>query len=385
MKPLYVFAVLATTVLVACGGGGGGDDDGGSPATPAIETISVSLTGDQEAPTPVLTAANASGTVKINRTARTLSATVTIDGLTPTVAHIHAGEAGQAGAIVFPMTLEGSVATLVETPLTAEQLASLDAGKLYVNVHSAAHPAGELRGQIGREVFTAELSGAQETRPVQTKARAAGLLVLNPSDGSLSGEVEVQDVVATAAHVHGAPFGSDGPIVIPMHDHGGHGHFTVPDNTKLSTEQIKALRAGEMYFNVHSAAHPGGEIRGQIGRRILLAAANGAQEVPANASTATGTGFVVYDAVTRKMSGKLALQGLNATVAHIHAAAAGSNGPVVQELAAPAAGSNDWLIPASAPALTVERARALLNGEFYYNAHSAAFPAGEIRGQLAQP
>jgi hypothetical protein len=38
--------------------------------------------------------------------------------------------------------------------------------------------------------------------------------------------------------------------------------------------------------------------------------------------------------------------------------------------------------PGTTPALTVERAQALLTEGLYYNAHSAAFPGGEIRGQL---
>ena len=60
--------------------------------------------------------------------------------------------------------------SLAPTVLTPAQLASLDAGELYVNIHSAANPTGEIRGQLGREVYTAVLSGGQETNPVASVA-----------------------------------------------------------------------------------------------------------------------------------------------------------------------------------------------------------------------
>jgi hypothetical protein len=38
----------------------------------------------------------------------------------------------------------------------------------------------------------------------------------------------------------------------------------VPDNAKLTEEQYRRFQMGELYVNVHSAAHPDGEIRGQL-------------------------------------------------------------------------------------------------------------------------
>ena len=68
------------------------------------------------------------------------------------------------------MTISGNTATLAPTVLSSEQLATLDAGGLYFNVHSAANPGGEIRGQIGREVYVARLTGSQETNPVASAA-----------------------------------------------------------------------------------------------------------------------------------------------------------------------------------------------------------------------
>lgn len=362
---------LLVAGLAAC------SDDAAPP-----ETYQVNLSADQEVPSIATSVAIGHATLTLDRATRTISATLTVDGLAATAAHIHAGAAGSSGAVVFPLTISGGTATLAPTVLTTDQLSTLDAGGYYFNVHSAANPGGEIRGQIGREVYVAHLTGSQQTTPVRSVAAGDGRLVLDPRTGAVSGEIEVSGLEATAAHVHAGAMGADGAIVVTLLDHGGHGHYTVPDGTVLAAQDVDRLRAGGLYFNAHSAAQPSGEIRGQIGRRVFLAAADGVHEVPSTNSAATGQGFVTYDPLTRQLQGRLRLSGLTATAAHIHQAAAGSNGPVLVTLAAPAAGSSDWLVPASAAALGVDQAQALVSEGLYFNAHSSAFPGGEIRGAL---
>ncbi|MCW7538088.1 CHRD domain-containing protein [Aquabacterium sp. A7-Y] len=373
----------ATLFLVACGGSG--DDDGppGSTQGPAVETISAVLDGDQEAPQRIASVANGSATFSLERSTRTLSGTVTVDGVTPSVAHIHAGAPGVAGPIALPLSVHPGGARLAPTVLSTEQLAQLDEGALYINVHSTTHPSGEIRGQLGREVFVAELGAAQEVAPTQVVSSASGVgrLVLNPVTRALSGELELSGIEATAAHIHSAPVGQNGPIVINLEDHGGHGHFTVPENTVLNEAQVKTLRGGGLYLNVHSATHPGGEIRGQVGRRVRVAVASGRQEVPANGSTASGRAFFAYGLADRSLQGRLTLSGMNATAAHLHQAPAGVNGPIAVNLEQNPADAEVWTL---APGVTLSpsQAEALLADGLYVNAHSAAFAAGEVRGQL---
>lgn len=370
-------ATIAASMVAGLTACGDNDDD-----PPPPETHQVALTGEQEAPAVLNTAANGSAVLTLNRSTRTISATLQVDGVVPTAAHLHAGDAGVAGPVVFPMSLNGSTATLAATELSPEQLATLDAGGFYFNVHSAANPNGEIRGQIGREISIALMTGSQETLAVESAATGSGRLVLNPVTRALSGELELQGIEATAAHVHTGSFGSDGPILITLENHGGHGHFTVPAGTVLSPENVEKLRTGALYFNAHSAAHPGGEIRGQIGRRIFLAKASGAQQVPSTASAASGSGYVVYDSVRRSVQGQLSLAGMTASAAHIHQESAGSNGPVIVPLSAVADSGNWQVATTPAPVLSFTQAQALLNEGLYYNAHSTTFPDGEIRGQL---
>jgi len=73
----------------------------------------------------------------------------------------------------------------------------------------------------------------------------------------------VSGMATTAAHVHQAAPGVNGPIIVPLTDAGGN-VWNVPANARLSAEQLTAFKQGNLYYNAHSAQFPNGEIRGQI-------------------------------------------------------------------------------------------------------------------------
>jgi len=104
----------------------------------------------------------------------------------------------------------------------------------------------------------------------------------------------------------------------------------------------------------------------------------GASEVPANNSTASGTGSISV-AADKSVSGKITTSGIEGKMAHIHTGAAGANGPVLVGLTKD--GDNGWTVPAGAK-FTDEQYAAYLAGGLYVNVHTAAHPGGEIRGQL---
>ncbi|HSG91045.1 MAG TPA: CHRD domain-containing protein [Pseudomonadales bacterium] len=110
--------------------------------------------------------------------------------------------------------------------------------------------------------MTISLSGDQEVPTVTTMASGTAEFRVD-DDMSLSGTVMTEGVEATAAHIHAGASGENGPVVVPLTKRGDN-QWIVPADTILTEEQMEELEAGDMYVNVHSAAHGGGEIRGQL-------------------------------------------------------------------------------------------------------------------------
>ena len=118
------------------------------------------LSGAQETPAVVTTAAG-QGTVVISADGSTITYLVTYSGLSGSVAaaHIHTGAAGIAGGVILPLTTGPSPMTGTLTAANfaasgsvttfAQAVAAIRAGTTYFNLHTAANPGGELRGQIG--------------------------------------------------------------------------------------------------------------------------------------------------------------------------------------------------------------------------------------------
>jgi hypothetical protein len=111
------------------------------------EDVKVALSGDQEVPA-VSTQAKGSGTISV-KDDKTVSGAITVSGLTPTAAHIHEGAAGKNGGVIIPLTKSGDGFSVpAGAKLTDAQYEAFKKGDLYVNVHTAAHPGGEIRAQL---------------------------------------------------------------------------------------------------------------------------------------------------------------------------------------------------------------------------------------------
>jgi len=106
------------------------------------------------------------------------------------------------------------------------------------------------------------LTGEQEVPPVTTSAHGTGTLTVG-ADHSVSGTITTSGIAGTMAHIHEAPAGKNGPIIIPL-EKGADGKWSVPAGVKLTDAQYKSFAAGDLYVNVHSDAHKGGEIRAQL-------------------------------------------------------------------------------------------------------------------------
>ena len=109
---------------------------------------------------------------------------------------------------------------------------------------------------------TVTLTGKEEVPAVDSAATGSGTITVG-ADKSISGSVTTKGVTGIAAHIHQAAAGKNGPPIVAL-EKTAEGVWSVPQGSKLTDEQYASYKAGELYVNVHSAAHKGGEIRSQL-------------------------------------------------------------------------------------------------------------------------
>ena len=360
------------------------------------------LSGNQENP-PV--AGTGHGTAAFTLIGADLIYSLSVEGLTGAItgAHIHSGERGVNGGVVFslagdfidPPTGPGTTAIGNVSGLSTAQIADLLAGQYYVNIHTAGNPAGEVRGQIdlaGGTHLSADLSGSDENPPVAGSGRGTAALTLTEEGLQIDLTVTGLSGPVTAAHFHGGDIGVNGAVAFDLGPGLSGNHARAlwrrgPAAPDLTPALIAELLTGRLYINVHTAANPGGEIRGQVQTASgfgLSAKVDGGQEVPpvggggeGSASFTLTPSGLVYDISVAGLTGPI-------TAAHFHRAPAGSNGSVVRDIGASFVGNTAygvWTRQDSSP-LTPELVCEVLAGNIYVNVHTAAHPGGEARGQV---
>jgi hypothetical protein len=236
----------------------------GAVVTSASTRFVGNLSGAQEVP-PVATAATGTAVAYLHQPENRLVYFVNTTGLANVLfAHFHQAPAGSNGPIV--VTLNGTAGNYcgVSGVLTPAQVAAVLADTFYTNVHTAANPGGELRGQMIRDVgdhFVAAANGLQEVPPNALPGLGGASLIRNPNGSvTLQGAFAGLSGAPIAAHVHVGAAGVNGPIVFPLTI----GPGTLNGTFTPSAAQLADLRAGNWYVNVHTAALPGGEVRGQL-------------------------------------------------------------------------------------------------------------------------
>ena len=117
-------------------------------SSPAPSGSNVILNGNQEVP-PVSTAATGSGIIKVLMD-RSVFGSVMTSGVAGTAAHIHLGAPGENGPAIIPLnrTADNTWSVPASIRLNDTQYEAFRLGNLYVNVHSATNPGGEIRGQL---------------------------------------------------------------------------------------------------------------------------------------------------------------------------------------------------------------------------------------------
>lgn len=123
------------------------NDDDPTPTPNPNATFNATLNGASES-TPNASTATGSATLSFNTTTKIFTITVTHTIAAATNGHIHKGAIGVSGSPVFPFSSFTSPITYTSVALDASQEADLNAELYYVNIHSAAFPGGEIRGQL---------------------------------------------------------------------------------------------------------------------------------------------------------------------------------------------------------------------------------------------
>lgn len=107
-----------------------------------------------------------------------------------------------------------------------------------------------------------KLTGDQEVPPNTSTAVGTGSIKIDAA-GNVSGSVAAPGMAGTMAHIHVGAAGVNGPVIIPLTGSAGD-TWTVPAGAKLTDEQLAAYKAGNLYVNIHTAEHKGGEVRTQL-------------------------------------------------------------------------------------------------------------------------
>jgi CHRD domain len=136
----------------------------------------------------------------------------------------------------------------------------VDAAALAFTILAPAAMSLYTLGAWGADI-TATLTGAQEVPPVTTSATGTATITIS-GDRSVSGTITTTGIDAVAAHIHEGASGKNGGVIVPFVKSGD--KWTIAPGAKLTEPQYKAFQDGNLYVNVHSAAHKDGEIRGQL-------------------------------------------------------------------------------------------------------------------------
>ena len=354
------------------------------------------MSGSQETP-PVTTTATGTAAFVLNAAGTALSYTITVNGLTINSGHFHNGSAGVAAGVVKNLTFVNNTAsgiwssTDAPQPLTDSLLSELLRGRLYVNVHTTANPGGEIRGQVLQAApagFYAKMDGSQESPSNSSTATGTVFVVLAPG-GAATYRMTVTGLSPNAAHFHSGAAGVAGGVVkgFTILNNTAAGTWSSSDATQPLTDALlRDLVRGKIYANAHTSAFPGGEIRGQVlsAPGIAFAASvDGSQETPPVTTSALGTGYFALSASGSQLSYWITFNNLALTGAHFHNGAVGVPGSVVKNLTfVNGTAFGVWSNSDATQPLTDSLLVELLKGRLYINGHTAANPAGDIRGQV---
>ncbi len=303
-----------------------------------------------------------------------------------TGATIFRGQPGEIGVKVADLLVNppaNFVINVVEIDeLEPDFVENCRAGKYFVVLKTAAFPDGEARAQVRFTGFLNSIvaaNGNSNVPPNNSLAFGFGFTELTANLDSMKTTMVLNGISPTAAAIRkgkkdeiGAVFFNQTPAAKP-------GFFET--KYPISAADLTDFSENGFYLDFASADFPTGEIRGNMLNSLRKCYAFdlcGSQEIPKNNSTALGMGMFSVDQADCYFNFKTITDGLSGvpTAAGIFS---GNDGAV---------GTKIYTIKKTIP--LAEGIQALVTGEgqlvenqgTYLNISTAAFPDGEIRGQI---
>ncbi len=364
--------------------------------------FSARLNGANIIPTPVMNNASGVAGLMLNSTRDTLYMNFSATQLSGAITgfHIHEGDGNTNGPVLLNLepALSGNYAK-AKVVVNQALLTKLLRAEVYLAVHTAANPNGEMRGQIKLETdfgYYTEMDGTQQV-PMNAST-AKGVAAINLSlDGNFLEVKSVTDGLSGAimgAHLHKGIAGTNGGLLVDLssmisaNGRALYGVVEIDDSIKSVFQNY--VKTGMVYLNIHTMANPNGEVRGQIkydqnlrfdaridttqitGNLNTISSAIGAAKFSLNLTYDT----LKYYIVASNLTGPIA-------AAHIHNAEPNMDGGVVYEF--PTTAFNGNVISGAwtkSNGLTENLISQLLYGNLYVAIHTAENPAGELRGQI---
>jgi hypothetical protein len=125
------------------------------------------------------------------------------------------------------------------------------------------------RSRADTTTFKADMKGSSEVPANTTGGTGSATVTLDSATNKITWNVTFSGLTGpgTAAHIHGpAPAGKNAGVMIWLSTKGQPATSPLSGSGQLTAAQAADLVNGQCYVNVHTAANPGGEIRGQLAK-----------------------------------------------------------------------------------------------------------------------
>lgn len=359
-----VLAFLFGIGPVGCGGGGGGSSSPPTtPPPPPMPTVTVS-----DAPVG-----------SVNRTLP-LSATTTVpSGITITTVEFLVDGTVIGSATAEPYTIDWDTSAVTDGDHAVTARVTDSSGR-------TATSSAVTYSVLNNPVIHVQLSNDEVLPAVDSDATGEGDVTFNLLTGAVTGGVTLTGITATLAHIHRGFAGANGPVVVDfVQDAADPTRWNAVAGGTLSADDIDNLLAGALYVNVHSAAHPTGEIRGQLQPEnisVVFSPMTHDQVVPPAPDAASGTVAVTIDSSSSTATVHAVTSALvEPTASHVHRAAAGENAlDAVFELTQMQNDPNHWF--AERQTVSAEQLQDFNESLWYVDVHTTGLLDGAVRGQI---